>query len=430
MRISVKRPFATSRRQPLLRKSISNSVARWAVATVALTGLGILPARLAAAVPATESVPVVVRTVDKDGLTGRMQRMSLETGALLKPESGGEITIARRDLVRINVQGSGSTSRRCDIALALVDGDFLCGRVVDHGADSVVLDSGDLGAVTVPLEALTGLRTVRAEQPGFRKALESLGEAAGTEDRLLLNNGDTISGFLSGMDVDGVSLESDGGKTRIPYRLIVAGRFAHSLSPPRDEPLAVVTLRAGGRLTARELHWSGNAVEISTRYNLRTRFEADRILRVDFLGGRWEWLSRREPISFTHTPMLSVSWPYAADRNVLGGPLTVAGETYERGIGVHSRSTLIYELKGEYREFVTLLGLDDDSGPYGDVSAFVLVDGIKRYEQTGIRRGKLYGPVRLDVGRASRMELICDFGANGDLQDRFNWIEAALVRPE
>lgn len=396
----------------------------------ALSGIFLFPLWLPAAEPAAESVPVVVRTADRDGLTGRMQRLSLESGAMLRTDSGTELSIPRRDLVRVSVQGTGAASRRCDIMLTLVDGDYLCGRAVDRETDAVVLDTADLGAVTVPLDALTGLRTVRAEQPGFRKALESLTEASSTEDRLLLNNGDTIAGFLTGMDAEGVSLETDGGDRRIPFRLIVAGRFAFQFSPPSDEPLAVVTFRSGGRLTARELHWSGVAVQIQTRYNLRTRFEVERIQRIDFLGGRWEWLSRREPVSFTHTPMLSVSWPFVADRNVLGGPLTVAGEPFERGIGVHSRSTLIYELKGEFREFVTQFGLDDDSGPYGDVSAYVLVDGIKRFEQTGIRRGKLFGPVRLDVNRAGRMELICDFGANGDIQDRFNWIEPALIRPE
>jgi hypothetical protein len=418
------------RRRAGLRHSGKSTSRRCGICVALSATLLSLPLRLAAAEPATESVSVVVRTADRDGFSGRMQRLSLESGATLRTESGAELSIPRRDLVRVSVQGTGSTSKRCDITLTLVDGDFLCGRVVDREADAVVLDTGDLGAVTLPLEALAGLRTVRAEQPGFRKALESLGEAASTEDRLLLNNGDSISGFLSGMDAEGVSLETDGGEKRIPFRLIVAGRFASQFSPTRDDPLAVVTFRSGGRLTARELHWAGIAVQIRTRYNLRTRFEAERILRVDFLGGRWEWLSRREPISFTHTPMLSVGWPFVADRNVLGGPLTVAGESYERGIGVHSRSTLIYELKGEFREFVTHFGLDDDSGPYGDVSAYVLVDGVKRFEQTGIRHGKLFGPVRLDVGRAGRMELICDFGANGDIQDRFNWIEAAIIRPE
>ena len=62
------------------------------------------------------------------------------------------------------------------------------------------------------------------------------------------------------------------------------------------------------------------------------------------------------------------------------------------------------------------------------MSARILVDGKRGFEKTGITRGTLHGPIRLDVTKANRIELIVDFGKNGDLQDRFNWIEPALIR--
>ena len=126
--------------------------------------------------------------------------------------------------------------------------------------------------------------------------------------------------------------------------------------------------------------------------------------------------------------MLSLAWEFKPDRNVLGNTITVAGQAFERGIGVHSRSSLTYDLKGDYREFVTHFGMDDDSGPYADVSVVILVDGKRRFEKHGVRRRKLYGPFSIDVKLAKRIELIVDFGKNGDVQDRFNWVEPALVR--
>jgi hypothetical protein len=102
---------------------------------------------------------------------------------------------------------------------------------------------------------------------------------------------------------------------------------------------------------------------------------------------------------------------------LLGGPITVGGERYERGIGVHSRSNLVFELNGDYREFVTSYGMDDDSGPLADVTVMVLVDGQRRFEKTHVRRGTLFGPVRVDLSHAGRIELIVDYG---DLQDRFS----------
>jgi len=164
---------------------------------------------------------------------------------------------------------------------------------------------------------------------------------------------------------------------------------------------------------------------------------------VEVIGGRWEWLSDpvaqnalerfgrfagKLPVSYEQTPMLGPGWEYLAGRSVLGGPILVAGERYERGIGVHSRSNLVFELNGEYREFVTSFGMDDDSGPLADVTVVLLVDGQRRFEKAHVRRGALYGPVRVDVAHAGRIELMVDYGDNGDLQDRFDWVEPGLVR--
>ena len=154
----------------------------------------------------------------------------------------------------------------------------------------------------------------------------------------------------------------------------------------------------------------------------------DRVARIDFVGGRWEWLSRHDPISVESTSMLTLDWAYGVDRNVRGGPIVVAGERFLRGFGVHSRCVLTFALKGHYAEFVTSFGMDDDSGPFADVSVLVLVDGQRRFQKTGVRIATLTGPIRLDVTNAKRLELIVEFGENGDLQDRFDWVEPGLVR--
>jgi hypothetical protein len=83
---------------------------------------------------------------------------------------------------------------------------------------------------------------------------------------------------------------------------------------------------------------------------------------------------------------------------------------------------------GRYAECVSLLGLDDDSGPYASVDVEIRVDGQTRWSRKGVLPGTLHGPVRVDLRGAKELELSVGFGANGDIQDRFNWVEAALVR--
>ena len=155
---------------------------------------------------------------------------------------------------------------------------------------------------------------------------------------------------------------------------------------------------------------------------------ADRVARLDVVGGRWQWLTAIQPISYEHTPALSLAWEWQLDRNVIGGPLRVASRTYAHGLGVHSQCAVTFDLEGAYGQFVTSMGLDDDSGPYADVDVEIRVDGQRRFAKQGLTPGTLHGPIRLDVTGAKRIQLVVKFGRNADLQDRFNWIEAALIR--
>ncbi|UCC32627.1 MAG: NPCBM/NEW2 domain-containing protein [Phycisphaerales bacterium] len=379
---------------------------------------------------ADRQAEVSVKTVTEDAAHGRLATLSITEGALIHTDGGEDQRIPFADLVRITTTVTVSQHGRRDVTLSLAGGDVLYGRLVGARDESVVVETTDLGNIAVPLESITRIDSARAGQPAYRESVKWFQRAADAdEDRILLTNGDVIDGFVTGIDADGVSIESSFGETTVPHRLVVVVCLASSPPPQPDGPHLILTFRSSGRITVTGLRWSGNVVEARLHLGEQIRIEAERVVRVDVVGGKWEWLSTHRPISYQHTPMLSLGWEYANDRNVLGGPITVAGATFEHGVGVHSRSKLTYDLKGAYREFVTYFGIDDDSGPHADVSAYILVDGKPRFEKTDVRRGTLHGPVRLDVIRANRIELVVDFGQNGDLQDRFNWIEPALIRP-
>ena len=378
---------------------------------------------------AAASIEVRVKTVSQDAIHGRLVQLSMSDGAMIHDETGESRHVALVNLVRIATMVPDARHRRAESTLSLTDGGVLHGRVTGAQDESVLVETIDLGGIRVPLELISRIESERASQPSYRESVKWFNRATKSdEDRVLLTNGDVVRGFVTAIDGEGVSIESELGETAIPRRLVVAVYLASTPPPPLNQPHLILSFRSSGRLTVTDLEWSGNVVEARLRDGQQVRIEAERITRVDVVGGKWEWLSTHTPISYQHTPMLSLGWERVNDRNVLGGPLRVADETFERGVGVHSRSNLTYDLRGKYREFVTYLGIDDASGPLADVSARILVDGKRGFEKTGITRGTLHGPIRLDVTKANRIELIVDFGKNGDLQDRFNWIEPALIR--
>lgn len=372
---------------------------------------------------------VTVHTIDPSPTTGKLVRFDLRGEAVLRSADGHESTVPSNEVVRIVAEGRLPTTADAETSFTLAGGDRLYGAVAGRGEDVVEVDSESLGTLRIPLDALREIHLQRATSSGTPQ--DEPGDELTNlpaDDRALLTNGDQLRGLVVAIDESGVTLEGPNGAENLPWSVIERVRMSGVTAPRPSASLAVVRTVSGERLTCRELRWFDDVIEGEHIGGFRFSLPSLRIVSVEVLGGRWRWLSELEPVSFEHTPMLGVPWPYRVNRNVIGEAMLVNGEAYERGIGVHSRTSLIYELQSQYLELVTAMGIDDRSGPLADVSAAILVDGVRAYSKTGLQAGELVGPVRVDVRRAGRVEFIVDYGRNGDLQDRFNWIEAGLVR--
>lgn len=394
-------------------------------------------------------IDVTIKTIADGALRAELLRLSPRDGLVLQTAAGKEFRVPFEDLVRLETDTKMSSRSRRDSTFTLSNGDVVYGTVTGGSAEDVDVDTLDLGRVLIPLDSIARFEAARADTNAYRASVAWLDRAAASaaeDDHILLTNGDIVRGLITGIDADGIVVDTAWGDTRgpaetvVPHRLIVAALLVSPRAADPARPFVLVTLRSSGRVTVTDFRWSGQAVRArplavrpasapdSGTQEQHLRIEAERIVRLEFIGGRWEALSRHRPISYQHTPMLSLGWEYRNDHNVLGGPIRVAGSRFEHGVGVHSRSVLVYDLRGEYSQFVASFGIDDDSGPYADVTVSIRVDGQRRLAEAHVRRGRLYGPVRLDIRGANRIELITDFGDNGDLQDRFNWVEPALIR--
>ncbi|MFQ5493896.1 MAG: NPCBM/NEW2 domain-containing protein [Phycisphaerae bacterium] len=377
----------------------------------------------------TGGTAVTIRTVTDDAVTGTLRSLSLSDGAAVVTVGGKKQRIAITELIHIATDATADRKHPGDLTVTLTNGDVVFGRLTDAEPDTLAVETLALGRLRWPLDLVARVAAPRAAGPAYWSSAAWLDRAGDSdEDRILLTNGDVVRGFVIGAGSDGFAIDTAIGENVIGPHLLVAVRFA---SPPADPPVgpyAIVRLRDGARITLTKLEWAGDVVSGVYAGDRRARFKPTAVASLDMLGGRWEPLSLHQPVEFVHTPMLSLGFAYRKDRNVLGGPIRVAGKAYQRGIGVHSRSTLVYDLAGKYREFVTAFGVDDRGGPLSDVSVSILVDGQRRLDREHVRRGELIGPVRVDVRGGERLELLVDFGASGDLQDRFNWVDPALIR--
>ena len=67
--------------------------------------------------------------------------------------------------------------------------------------------------------------------------------------------------------------------------------------------------------------------------------------------------------------------------------ITLNGKKYDKGIGTHSNSEIVYNLNGQYKMFKSTIGVDAETGEYGSVIFKVYGDGRVLFE-SGVIKGK------------------------------------------
>lgn len=111
--------------------------------------------------------------------------------------------------------------------------------------------------------------------------------------------------------------------------------------------------------------------------------------------------------------------------NFEGNPISLKGEQFERGLGVHAPSNIEFPLDGKYATFHVVPGPDDAN--HGLMELKILVDG-KEVWSSGEVRSHRYTPTPLDlpVAGAKTLNLIVDDCGDKGV-DHASWGDAYLV---
>ena len=107
--------------------------------------------------------------------------------------------------------------------------------------------------------------------------------------------------------------------------------------------------------------------------------------------------------------------------------LTIGERKFERGIGTHAYSKLVYELDGEYQVFAATIGIDAAAERHGDCVFIVLGDGreLARERMTGQMPAK---DLKLAIEGVQQLTLLVEPGEDLDLADLADWADARVIR--
>ena len=127
---------------------------------------------------------------------------------------------------------------------------------------------------------------------------------------------------------------------------------------------------------------------------------------------------------------------YAApkkDISTSGKTLRLTGEdgqevSYERGIGAHSTSTIIYDLSDkDYAYFSSYVGVDREMyGSVGSITFEVWVDGEKQFDSGLMTSKDAQKYVEVDINGAKELKLVVTDGGDNNYSDHATWGDTKL----
>lgn len=437
------------------------------------------------------SVAVPIEVVHIDGRTVRGDLIGSSDGRSLKLRTAdGPQTIPLDGLTSIAFdvaskrQGSSPGELTMPVMFHLADGGRLCGQLLTptaHGADPIdtILARTSLNdTVALRFDRLAGIQLAQPEP--FTRAYELFRSALSNrlpgQDVLVTRSTDgakAVRGRLETLDLKSGSFVF-GHRTRtIETQKIFGIVLAAGAAPGEPQRYqATVTLVDGsifsGRLEqiSRAEGADGGSLRFATSLGFsadlplcgvpRTtsscpssavagiRIHSDRVVYVSDLSPRSRRVEGRlhghRSSQESGSPQGSRSpqesrprqetWPVRFDTSVSRAPLSMAGRTFAKGIGVHSYTELAYEIGGAYEAFVATIGIDDVVRPRGSVVFRVEGDGRVLFDSGMLTGADPPRDVIVDVSGVTVLTLVVDYGDELDLADHADWGNARLLKPQ
>jgi len=193
-------------------------------------------------------------------------------------------------------------------------------------------------------------------------------------------------------------------------------------------PLILVHLCGGSRLPGWLRPCDAQQVVVDSVFGSRLELAPDQVVDITFRSDRVVYLSDTEPVGQQTRGLLHGPWPIQKDRSVANKPIRLAGRRFEKGIGVHARTQLVYALQEKFERFCATIGIDDSVRPRGSVVFRVSGDGRLLFDSGPVGGRDEPRDLRLDVTGVNELTLLVDYGEQMDLADHADWANARAIR--
>jgi hypothetical protein len=282
--------------------------------------------------------------------------------------------------------------------------------------------------LTLPVDVLRAIRlepaTASAE---FDKALA----APSVElDRVFVKDDtgklSSVTGLTDALDREQLTLEVSGQHRQMPRARLYGIVFARPAATEKS-PRCSVAFRDGSIVGGETISLSDDKVTLDVGAGAKADFAWSQVSRVTIRSHRVAFLSDLKPTEEVQQPIVTLPFPAQRDKSVSSGVLTLGARTYEKGLGVHSRSSLTFAADKKWDTFQAIIGLDAEAQGKGDCIFVVLADGEPLLRRR-MKGGEEPEEIQLSITGREQVALVVEPGEGLDLADHADWCEARFIR--
>jgi hypothetical protein len=327
---------------------------------------------------------------------------------------------------------AGDTQGPPNVVIYGRDKSVLRGELVSLDDETIAIKATWAAELKLPLTNVRGIAVPTVGTVADRQKFDARLAGPAADDTALVLGREKdlseISGVAHGVAESKLRFTFEGEERSINLARLVGLVYAKSPRKTSEaKPYQIAHFVSGDLLAGTWRSANENQLEFETAAGKLT-LPRSAVARVVFRNGKLTYLSDLDPSSVEETPYFGRLLSYRRDQSLEGGPLKLKGKSYAKGLAVHSRSVLIYDLDGEYKTFKATIGFDESSHGRGRVACRLLGDGRELFAEPDLAATGEPADLDVSVAGVKQLSLEVDYGEAEDTGDRVVWADARLFR--
>ena len=342
--------------------------------------------------------------------------------------------VALQDIRRIERPTEVKPPATVPVTVRLHGGGRLLGETVST-AEEMCQVKWLHGELELPLDSVRGIQFTPGESLKVPASVagnfeQALSATSGEMDEFFVVDDQggvqSLSGVLESITDGQVSFVWQDASRQIPIQRVYGIVVAALGDPPNRNGQCQVTFADSSSLWAKVNRLEMGELVLEPAKGSQVTVPWSSVARLTVRSERLAFLSDLDPVQASQEVIVAFPRTYQRDSSVGKSPLSVRGRTFEKGVGVQSRSELVYANEG-FNLLAATIGIDDSARGHGDCEFVILADGkeLLRERITGRDAPR---DIQVAISGADQVTLLVEPGADLDLSDHADWCDARFIR--